>query len=45
MSLDEIATVMAGHTGQWRDTVLGRVGTIEAQMAKLDTARTYLSIC
>jgi DNA-binding transcriptional MerR regulator len=43
MSLDEIATVMAGHTGQWRDTVLGRVSTIEAQMEKLDTARTYLN--
>jgi DNA-binding transcriptional MerR regulator len=43
MSLDEIATVMAGRSDQWRDTVLGRVSTIEAQLARLDTARAYLN--
>ncbi|WP_279579779.1 MerR family transcriptional regulator [Fodinicola feengrottensis] len=45
MSIDDIATVLAGRTQthDWRDTVVGRVRTIEDQIAKLDSARTYLN--
>ncbi|MCP2163307.1 MerR family transcriptional regulator [Goodfellowiella coeruleoviolacea] len=45
LSLDEIATVLAGRTAthDWRDTVAARVEAIGAQITRLTTARTYLS--
>ena len=45
LSLDEIATVLAGRTAthDWRDTVTARMNAIDAQVVQLTTARTYLS--
>ncbi|WP_158890623.1 MerR family transcriptional regulator [Amycolatopsis anabasis] len=44
MSLDEIATVLAGRTEthDWRDTVTGRIAALEEQMAQLQSAHAYL---
>ncbi|MFI9456583.1 MerR family transcriptional regulator [Amycolatopsis sp. NPDC052450] len=44
LSLDEIATVLAGRTAtyDWRDTVSARIEALESQLEKLATARTYL---
>ncbi|MDA3646852.1 MerR family transcriptional regulator [Saccharopolyspora indica] len=44
MSLDEIATVLAGHDGEhdWRDTVTGRMAAIEEQVARLNAGHEYL---
>lgn len=45
LSLDEIATVLAGRTGthDWRDAVAARIEAVEAQLRTLTTARTYLN--
>lgn len=44
MTLDEIATVLAGRTDNhdWRDTVTGRLTAIEEQMSRLNSAYEYL---
>ncbi|WP_030671376.1 MerR family transcriptional regulator [Streptomyces sp. NRRL B-1347] len=44
LSLNEIAAALAEHadTPGWRDTVASRIAAIEAEMARLDTARAYL---
>lgn len=44
LSLDEIATVLAGRTeaGHWRDTVHGRLTAIDEQIERLARARAYL---
>ncbi|WP_324192707.1 MerR family transcriptional regulator [Nocardia transvalensis] len=44
MSVDEIAAVLDARaaTGDWREIVTSRIATIEARMAELDDARTYL---
>ncbi|MFF3917209.1 MerR family transcriptional regulator [Streptomyces sp. NPDC001852] len=45
MSLDEIATVLAGRTetGHWRDTVRGRMAAIDEQIDRLTQAKAYLA--
>ncbi|MFJ9370297.1 MerR family transcriptional regulator [Nocardia sp. NPDC101769] len=45
MSLDEIATVLAGSTGgrDWRDAVRARVAACDEQLARITAARDYLS--
>ncbi|WP_208902911.1 MerR family transcriptional regulator [Streptomyces incarnatus] len=44
LSLDEIATVLAGRTetGHWRETVHGRLAAIDEQIDRLGRARVYL---
>ncbi|MEU7134856.1 MerR family transcriptional regulator [Streptomyces sp. NPDC046261] len=44
MSLDEIAAVLSegADASGWRETVTARIAAIEAQLARLDTARGYL---
>ncbi|WP_459961517.1 MerR family transcriptional regulator [Nocardia sp. IFM 10818] len=45
LSLDEIATVLAGRTAthDWRDTVAARIEAVDSQLRKLKTTRAYLT--
>ncbi|ALG11913.1 MerR family transcriptional regulator [Kibdelosporangium phytohabitans] len=45
MSIDEISAILTGQStkDEWRTAVRDRVGAIEARIAKLGTAVTYLT--
>jgi DNA-binding transcriptional MerR regulator len=45
MSLDEIGAVLAGNTRDqnWREAVHGRIARCDQQLARLTSARSYLS--
>lgn len=44
MPIGEIAEILSGRADppDWRATVAARISAVEAQMAQLDTARSYL---